>query len=201
MKNAVTPALQIWMIKNSAEIPNRIKSFNRMNNSKAPINTITLETYDVKTLYTNLPHDDLLQKIWELFGHISQLDKHHELMIAINGKDSKLIYGNQVDYGNSRWKHYYTLRDVMSMLEFLIRNTYVTVTDKCFQQVIGIPMGTNAGVNIVDYYLTSYELAFCYSLNGYINGLYYVNSVVPCAILTTSYLLITTYFINYSIMT
>ena len=54
----------------------------------------------------------------------------------------------------------------MGLLEFLINNTYITVLDKCFHQNIGIPMGTNAGVNIVDFYLTKYELDFMVQLKS-----------------------------------
>ena len=50
------------------------------------------------------------------------------------------------------------------MLEFLVNNTYISVMGACFQQVIRIPMGTNSGVNIVDFYLSSYELDFMQQL-------------------------------------
>jgi len=52
----------------------------------------------------------------------------------------------------------------MHMIEFLVKNTYIMVQDTCFQQNIGIPMGTNAGVNMVDFYLTKYELDFMVQL-------------------------------------
>ena len=52
----------------------------------------------------------------------------------------------------------------MHMIEFLVKNTYIMVQDTCFQQNIGIPMGTNAGVNKVDFYLTKYELDFMVQL-------------------------------------
>ena len=52
----------------------------------------------------------------------------------------------------------------MHMIEFLVKNTYIMVHDTCFQQNIGIPMGTNAGVNMVDFYLTKYEFDFMVQL-------------------------------------
>jgi len=52
----------------------------------------------------------------------------------------------------------------MNMIAFLVSHTYITVIDECFQQLIGIPMGTNAGVNIIDFYLAKYELDFMLQL-------------------------------------
>jgi len=159
LKNNNTTALRIWMLKHSAEVPYRIKLFNRTYNYPAQ-RPILLESYDVKTLYTNIPHKDLLTKIWELFECISSLSKHQDIMIASNRMGCKLVYGNRIDHLKSVWKQFYSLRDVMHMIEFLVSHTYVMVNDKCFQQLIGIPMGTNAGVNIVDFYLAKYELDF-----------------------------------------
>ena len=88
LKNVNTSALRIWMLKNSTEIPYRIKLFNRTYNLQ-PQRQILLETYD-KTLYTNIPHDDLLIKIWELFESISGLNKHNTMMLASNRKGYKI---------------------------------------------------------------------------------------------------------------
>ena len=152
LKNNNTTALRIWMLKNSADIPYRIKLFNRTYSYPAQ-RPIMLETYDVKTLYTNIPHQDLLTKIWELFECISGLTKHQDMMIASNRKGCKLVYGNSIDHLKSGWKQFYSLQDVMYMIEFLVSHTDITINDNCYQQLIGIPMGTNAGVNIVDFYL------------------------------------------------
>ncbi len=50
LKNNNTTALRIWMLKHSAEVPYRIKLFNRTYNYPAQ-RPILLESYDVKTLY------------------------------------------------------------------------------------------------------------------------------------------------------
>ena len=51
------------MLKSSSEIPERIRRFNRNTPNLDTISHITLETYDIKTLYTNIPHDDLLTQL------------------------------------------------------------------------------------------------------------------------------------------
>ena len=45
----------MWMIDNSAEVVGRIKMYNRSTNVIA--SDCQLQTYDVKTLYTLLPHN------------------------------------------------------------------------------------------------------------------------------------------------
>ena len=68
------------------------------------------------------------------------------------------MFGNKIDH-SSKYKYLYTLPDVLNTIDFLVNNTYITLTGKLFKQ-FGIPMGTNSGVNIVDFYLMSYELNF-----------------------------------------
>jgi hypothetical protein len=46
---------------------------------------------------------------------------------------------------------------VISMLEFLIDNIFVSFGGIMFQQVVGIPMGTNCAPLLADLFLYSYE--------------------------------------------
>ena len=50
------------------------------------------------------------------------------------------------------------------MLEFLIDNIYVSIGGTLFQQVVGIPMGTNCAPLIADLFLYSYESEFLQKL-------------------------------------
>ena len=45
------------------------------------------------------------------------------------------------DHSNA--KHKYTENDIIRMIDFLIDNIFVECGGEIFQQVIGIPMGTN----------------------------------------------------------
>ena len=58
------------------------------------------------------------------------------------------------------------------MLEFLIDNIYVQFGGQIFQQVIGIPMGTNCAPLLADLFLYSYEAEFinnlCKAKNKYL---------------------------------
>ena len=51
----------------------------------------------------------------------------------------------------------YSEEQVISMLEFLIDNIFVSFGGALFQQVVGISMGTNCAPLLADLFLYSYE--------------------------------------------
>jgi hypothetical protein len=53
---------------------------------------------------------------------------------------------------------------VISMLEFLIDNIFVSFGGTLFQQVVGIPMATNCAPLLADLFLYSYESEFLQKL-------------------------------------
>jgi hypothetical protein len=58
----------------------------------------------------------------------------------------------------------YSEEQVISMLEFLIDNIFVSFGEIPFQQVVGIPMGTNYAPLLADLFLYSYESEFLQKL-------------------------------------
>ena len=50
------------------------------------------------------------------------------------------------------------------MLEFLVDNIFVVFGGKVFQQIVGIPRGTNCAPLLADLLLYSYEAEFIQSL-------------------------------------
>ena len=61
-------------------------------------------------------------------------------------------------------KSKYTEEDIIKMFEFLLDNIFVVFAGKVFQQIIGIPIGTNCTPLLVDIFLYSYEAEFIQSL-------------------------------------
>ena len=51
----------------------------------------------------------------------------------------------------------FSCKDVIRLLRWLINNIYVTFGDKCFRQVIGIPMGTDCAPFLANLFLFAYE--------------------------------------------
>jgi hypothetical protein len=56
---------------------------------------------------------------------------------------------------------------VIIMLEFLIDNIFVSFGGALFQQVVGIPMGTNCASLLADLFVYSYESEFLQNLVKY----------------------------------
>lgn len=52
------------------------------------------------------------------------------------------------------------VEDICSWIDFLLDNLYISVGDSLFQQIIGIPMGTNCAVFLANFYLFTYEFEF-----------------------------------------
>ena len=50
-------------------------------------------------------------------------------------------------------KNKYTEEDIIKMLEFLVDNMFVVFAGKVFQQIVGIPMGTNCAPLLADIFL------------------------------------------------
>ena len=57
-------------------------------------------------------------------------------------------------------KNIYTEDDIISMLNFLTDNIFVQFGGIIFQQIIGIPMGTNCTPLLADLFLYSYKAEF-----------------------------------------
>ena len=66
------------------------------------------------------------------------------------------------EYSDSKNK--YTEDDIINMLEFLVDNIFVVFGGKVFQQIVGIPMGTNCAPLLADIFLYSYEAECIQSL-------------------------------------
>src|SRR5690348_15019988 len=91
------------------------------------------------------------------------MENNRGTLVGRKGTHFQLLRGNIVDSGKQKWEKVYS-DDLLQMINFLINNTYITLADSCWKQAIGIPMGTNCGVNLVDFYLTKYELDFMVQL-------------------------------------
>ena len=60
-------------------------------------------------------------------------------------------------FQHSDSKHKYSEDDIIKMLTFLVDNIFVVFEGKVFQQIVGIPMGTNCCPLLADIFLYSYE--------------------------------------------
>lgn len=130
----------MWIIQNSMELQDTLQKNGR-----------NLITYDFSTLYTSIPHAKLKEKLKEL------------IIRAFKGMNKKFISVTkyQATWVNKRGKGPLISCDLLiTMIDWLIDNTYVTVGNVVFQQVIGIPMGTDCAPYLANLFLFAYEFDF-----------------------------------------
>ena len=130
-------------MKNSKDLLDNLKS-----RSFSQVSSI--KTFDFSTLYTTLPHDKLKTRLKET---IHKAFSHRNY-------SSKFVVSNKIRKG----KTCYSEEQVISMLEFLIDNIFVSFGGILFQQVVGIPMGTNCAPLLAELFLYSYESEFLQKL-------------------------------------
>ena len=58
----------------------------------------------------------------------------------------------------------YSVDDIIKMLQFLVDNIFMVFAGKIFQQIVGIPTGTNCAPLLADIFRYSYEAEFVQSL-------------------------------------
>ena len=141
----------MWILKNSKDLLDNLKSrsFSRVS---------SIKTFDFSTLYTTLPHDKLKTRLKETI-HKAFSHRNYGSKFVVLGYNST-FFSNKIHKG----KTCYSEEQVMSMLEFLIDNIFVSFGGTLFQQVVSIPMGTNCAPLLADLFLYSYESEFLQKL-------------------------------------
>ena len=123
----------MWILKNSKDLLDNLKS-----RSFFQVSSIT--TFDFSTLYTTLPHDKLKTRLKETI---------HKAFSNRNYGYNSTYFSNKIQKG----KTCYSEEQVISMLEFLIDNIFVSFGGTLFQHVVGITMGTNCAPLLADLFL------------------------------------------------
>ena len=146
----------MWILKNSKELLEHLQSPN--------FHHITsIKSFDFSTLYTVIPHQKLKSRLATIIRN-SFIHKNG------NRRYKFLVLGREGPYfvkEHSDSKNKYTEDDIVNMLEFLVDNIFVIFGGKVFQQIVGIPMGTNCAPLLADIFLYSYEAEFislCFQL-------------------------------------
>ena len=143
----------MWILKNSKELLEHLQSPN--------FNHITsIKSFDFSTLYTTIPHQKLKSRL-------ATIIRNSFIHNNGNRRYKFLVLGREGPYfvkEHSDSKNKYTEDDIINMLEFLVDNIFVVFGGKVFQQIVGIPMGTNCAPLLADIFLYSYEAEFLQSL-------------------------------------
>ena len=143
----------MWILKHSKELLEHLKSpnFNHITNIKS---------FVFSTLYTTVPHDKPKSRL-------ANIIRNSFIFKTGNRRYKFLVLDHEEAYfvkEHSDFKNKYSGHDIIKMLEFLVDNIFVVFAGKVFQQIVGIPMGTNCAPLLADIFLYSYETEFIQSL-------------------------------------
>ena len=111
-----------------------------------------IKTFDFSTLYTTLPHDKLKTRLKETI-HKAFSHRNYGSKFVVLGYNST-YFSNKIQKGKTCY----------SEEQVIIDNIFVSFGGILFQQVVGIPMGTNCTPLLADLFLYSYESEFLQKL-------------------------------------
>ena len=137
---------KFWVLQNVDPIITILKKVNKRKRAKS------IATYDFSTLYTKIPHNDLIKKLSEIISFV------------FAGGDKKYIItpekGNAY-WGNKTSKHpCFSQNGLIIAVKHLIQNCFFTVGNFVMRQAIGIPMGIDPAPFWANLYLYTYEKDF-----------------------------------------
>ena len=149
VKTSHTGVNNMWILKNST---NLLSSLGHLGVHRAT----SIQTFDFSTLYTSIPHDLLKSRMNSIinnaFKHKNGATRYTHIKVCRN----KSYFTNDPLNGDNK----YSANDICKMIEFLVDNIYVRFGGQLFQQMVGIPMGTNCAPLLADLFLYSYENEF-----------------------------------------
>ena len=138
-----------WSIKNSSEVIEKLRLRNFQGSQVTSI--------DFSTLYTSLPHDLIKAKVLSLVKWC--FDRESKTYLCTSAKTGFFLQqeiwlvcmlGLALSY--------------VKLFTFLMENIYVQFDGMVYQQIVGIPMGTNCAPLIADLFLYCYERDFMSNL-------------------------------------
>ena len=142
---------RFWVIENSDPV---IEKLTRLNKTKRARN---ISTYDFSTLYTKLPHDELIANLNEIvdfaFQGGNQKKDGNRKYLTVRGAST---FWTKTKHG----KNSFTKSQIKILTSHLIKETYFQIGNLLFKQCIGIPMGIDPAPFWANLHLYSYECSF-----------------------------------------
>ena len=133
-----------WSIKNSSEVIEKL----RLRNFRGS----QVSSFDFSTLYTSLPHDLIKAKVLSLVNWC--FNRESKTYLCTSAKAGF--------FSNKKYDSYkcWSCAELCEAFTFLMENIYVQFDGMVYQQIVGIPMGTNCAPLIADLFLYCYERDF-----------------------------------------
>ena len=154
-----------WILNSSNDVTDMVKRFNKtLSRHARQHHVLKLLSYDFKNMYTNINLPDLKARMARFFkdafdlkpeGSQLKVTSHGDISWVVNHTVGPHRRGpDTIDYV------VYTADNMTEWFSLLIDNQFVRFGEHLYQQVCGIPMGTNCAVFVANLYLFTYELDF-----------------------------------------
>ena len=133
-----------WVIQNNEQPLESMARISERTNAKR------ITTFDFSTLYTKLPHNQL----------IMVMNKIIEFVFKGGTRDVVAINNRGVATWSSKRRntcYYFTKQSIVKAVRYLINNSFFTLGKKLFKQTIGIPMGSDPAPFFANLFLFYHE--------------------------------------------
>ena len=137
-----------WIADNSEQLRNHLSFLSNSRQAKS------VDCYDFKTLYTNIPHEDLFDKICCLLDIV--FDGKSVNFIRLSENLKRVSWCQDFKSGG----YCFSRSDVKEMLKYLLDNIFVKFKGKTYRQIIGVPMGCDCAPFLANLYLFFYEYKY-----------------------------------------
>ena len=136
---------KFWVVQNSKPVLEKLEVINTRKRAKC------ISTYDFSTLYTTLPHDDLIKSLNEIVDFVFE-----------GGTKKYIGYSHSKAFWMKKQQEttYFTKNSLKVAIKHLIVDSYFQVGNKLLIQTIGIPMGIDPAPFWANLYLYKYECEF-----------------------------------------
>ena len=139
----------MWILKNST---NLLSSLGHLGVHRAT----SFQTFDFSIPYASIPHDLLKFRMNNIinnaFKHKNRVPRYTHIKV---GRNESYFTTDSLNGDNK-----YTANDICKMNEFLVDNIYVRFGGQLFQQMVGIPMGTNCAPLLADLFSIPMKMSF-----------------------------------------
>ena len=135
---------KFWVLQNGDPVVETLNRINKKRNAKS------ISTFDFSTLYTKLPHDQLVKELSDVIDFVFDAGANKHIAIS--------------NFGKAYWSKYkpktsvsFTKNSLKTAVKHLVQNCYFTVGNVVMRQAIGIPMGIDPAPFWANLFLYQFE--------------------------------------------
>ena len=137
---------ECWVIDDNRPIVSWIREMNSMGKAKE------IRTYDFENLYTTLPHDKVENKLCSVIDKVFYNDN---LYLNVSKFHAYLSLT-----ANNKYEASFSKNKLKEALSWILGNVYFQAGDTIYQQIIGLPMGSDCAPHAANLYLYQQEASF-----------------------------------------